>query len=115
MVKGTGGERPENDIEAILVAQENDQETDEIMLLGDNWSEVRDLKLLNKVEKRVNVLICGDNNIPRPDYIKIAYETGGDLIYNHEVYNLENVSTRETLQLGEYHYKFDGEDFKRVK
>ena len=49
MVNGTGGERPENDIEAILVAQEEDEKTDEIMLLGDNWSEVRDLKLLNTV------------------------------------------------------------------
>ena len=115
MVNGSGGERPENDIEAVLKAQDKDEKATEIMLCGDNYSEVRDLELLDDVELKVNVLICGSNSIPRTDYIKIAWKTGGVLIYKHKVYTFDLLSERETYQIGEYHYKFDGEDFRRVK
>lgn len=115
MVNGSGGERPENDIEAVLKAQDKDEKATEIMLCGDNYSEVRDLELLDDVELKVNVLICGSNSIPRTDYIKIAWKTGGVLIYKHKVYTFDLLSERETYQVGEYHYKFDGEDFRRVK
>lgn len=55
MLRGSGGERPESDIEALLQTQEKDTLCDVILLIGDNYSEIRDLSLLPTVNKLVNV------------------------------------------------------------
>ena len=112
MRKGSGGERPESDIEAILHTQNEDSLCDAILLIGDNYSEVRDLELLKSVTKRVNILMCSVRRSIRPDYLLIAKNTGGYLIYNGELIVMKNVQKGQILSIGSYQYDYDGKEFE---
>ncbi len=112
MRKGSGGERPESDIEALLHTQEKDTLCDVILLIGDNYSEVRDLELLPALNKRVNVLVCSLKGSIRPDYLLIAKNTGGYLLYNGERIDLQPFRKGEILSIGSYQYNYNGKAFK---
>ena len=114
MQKGNGGERPENDVEAILYAIENDTEADEILLIGDNFSEVRDLQLLPEVTKPVHVILCSAPKAVRPDYLKIAHDTGGLFIINGKKVDLLATQKGEKILIQGIEYKYTGSDFKNL-
>ena len=108
MEKGSGGERPENDVEAILFAEQTDTMCDVILLVADNYSEVRDLELVRKIKKRVNVLMCVGFGAVRADYLLLAKETGGYLIFNGERIELSALQNRDVLSVGNYQYDYLG-------
>lgn len=111
MRRGSGGERPESDIEAILHTQLKDTFCDAILLIGDNYSEVRDIELLPKVTKRVNVLMCSIKGALRPEYLLIVKNTGGYLIYNGERIELKNLQRGKILSVGNFQYDYNGKEF----
>ena len=112
MRRGSGGERPENDIEALIYTQLKDTLCDAILLIGDNYSPVRDLELLPDVTKKVNVLMCSIKGALRPDYLLIVKNTGGYLIYNGERIELNNLRRGEILSVGSYQYDYNGRVFE---
>ncbi|MEN7548968.1 hypothetical protein AAG747_13680 [Rapidithrix thailandica] len=80
---GGGGDIPENDIEALLFTQERFPDAKTLVLIADNTSAVRDMKLLEKVKKPVHIII-GRLKYNRliylnPQYLTIAKKTGGSL------------------------------------
>ncbi|MBK7129155.1 MAG: hypothetical protein IPH66_07325 [Crocinitomicaceae bacterium] len=107
MLKGNGGEAPENDIEALLYAIQHDEQAEELVLIADNFSEVRDMELLNHVTKPVHVILCAAPKFVRPEYLKIAKDTGGLFIVNGEITDLSNVKNGDIvlIQKVKYHYK----------
>jgi hypothetical protein len=73
-------DNPENDAEAIIKGSQMVKQFDDIVLIADNQSGVRDISLANKIKKPVRIVLCGVNNgIIHPDYIKLAYETNGSI------------------------------------
>lgn len=86
MMKGGGGDGPENDIEAILEAIEEHEEIKEVILIADNYPCVRDISLANRIGVPVRVIVCG--------YTK-EYGINPDLVYlakitNGGVYTIED-------------------------
>ena len=79
MKKGNGGDQPENDLEAVLTGIQYLQDWDELILIADNKSEVRDLELLEKIDKPVRIILCDVKGEIHPDYRRIAEKTGGSL------------------------------------
>lgn len=79
MKKGNGGDSPENDLEAVLTGIQYLTDFEDILLIADNKSPVRDIELLEKINRPVHVLLCDVRGTIHPDYIKIARETGGTL------------------------------------
>jgi Leucine rich repeat/Leucine Rich repeats (2 copies)/Leucine Rich Repeat len=82
MTKGGGGDGPENDLEGILKAMEHfDGGYDEIILIADNNSCVRDMSLLDNIDIPIQVIICGYNKKigVNPQYLEIAFKTGGSV------------------------------------
>ena len=112
MRRGSGGERPESDIEALLHTLNKDTICDAILLIGDNYSGVRDIELLPNVTKKVNILMCSIKGSLRPDYLLIAKNTGGYLIYNGERIELKNLRSGEILSVGNFQYDYNGRGFK---
>ena len=112
MRRGSGGERPESDIEALIHTQNKDSICDVILLIGDNYSEIRDLELLPTVNKRVNLIMCSVKRSIRPDYLLVVKETGGYLIYNGELIELKNLQKGEILSVGSYQYDYNGKEFE---
>ncbi len=92
MLKGEGGDGPENDIEGILKGIEKYPMHSEIILIADNNACVRDMELLEYIDKPVRVIICGYNNMwgINPQYLHIAKETGGSLhTMDFDIHNLQ--------------------------
>ena len=80
MKRGNGGDSPENDMEAILTGVQHLEGYEEVILIADNKSRVRDIGLLNRLDVPVRIIVCGVvNNQINTDYIKIAARTGGSL------------------------------------
>jgi len=91
MRKGGGGDGPENDIEAILEAIEEDPEA-EIILIADNGACVRDIELAHKIGRPVRIVLCGYNPEEgvNPDFVYLASITGGGIYTIEE--DIENIS-----------------------
>ena len=79
MKGGGGGDGPENDVEALLKAQEFARGETELILVADNYSSVKDIELIAGLNVPVRVIVCGFNNEIHPDYITIAYRTKGSV------------------------------------
>ncbi len=89
MKKGNGGDPPENDLEAILTGVQFLEDYEDIVLIADNKSDVRDLELLSTINKPIRVVICDQRDASvHPDYLKIAFESGGSIhTINDDIYD----------------------------
>jgi hypothetical protein len=76
MADGDGGDEPENDIEALSRAIRHYPDAKEIILIADN-SCIRDFCLINRITKPIKVILCGTKNGINPQYLNLAYRTGG--------------------------------------
>lgn len=81
---GTGGDFPENDLEALMYAQKNFPNAKSLVLIADNMAAVRDIKLLEELKKSqipVHILIARTEEIDliRPEYWDIAIQTKGTI------------------------------------
>ncbi|PWJ42026.1 hypothetical protein [Sediminitomix flava] len=83
--RGDGGDIPENDIEALIVAQEEFPDVEELVLIADNRSPMRDLSLLSQLNRPIRIVL---SRIPEntdikaeinPEYLKLAIETKGSI------------------------------------
>ena len=79
MNNGGGGDGPENDIEALEKGQSINRTGNELILVADNYSPVKDIELLSRIERPVHVILCGFNQTINPDCLRIAYETKGSI------------------------------------
>lgn len=111
MSNGNGGDLTENDLEAALRAQEQAPEASALLLIVDNFSDVRDMKLLSSITKKTHVLVAGNVTAVRECYLDIAKATGGDVIVNGERISLENVKAGGQIRIAESNYRFDGRSF----
>ncbi|MDZ4757411.1 MAG: hypothetical protein SGJ10_04615 [Bacteroidota bacterium] len=106
MQKGSGGQVPEGDIEAILKAQELYKTVTDIILIADNFARVRDLQLLPLVKKPVHVIVCGViNRKVLFDYIVIAHATNGSIHTAENDYNkLGDALSKGVVEIGKLNY-----------
>ena len=87
--KGTGGDFPENYIEALLYAQTKFPNADSLILIADNRACIRDYKLMDKLNKPVIVLLNEINpakKLINYQYVALVAQTGGRLCFmNNEL------------------------------
>lgn len=73
----------ENDLEALIYAQNQFPEGKHLILIADNSSSVKDLNRLPELHVPVHIILCGpaydSARAFRLDYHKIAQQTGGSL------------------------------------
>lgn len=103
---GCGGDVPENNIEALLYAIKAAPNTKEFVMVADNTASVKDLALLEKVNKPVHIILCGTYYGVNPQYLTIARKTGGS-VHTMEK-DLENLILKNE---GEK-FEFMGENFQ---
>ncbi|MFK7787655.1 MAG: hypothetical protein AB8B56_21210, partial [Crocinitomicaceae bacterium] len=56
--------------------------------------------------------VCSLKGSIRPDYLLIAKNTGGYLLYNGERIDLQSVRKGDILSMGSYQYDYNGKVFK---
>jgi hypothetical protein len=111
MKAGRGGDLPENDLEAILEAANKFPAAGDIILISDNWAAVKDISLLNKLNRPVHIIVCGARGYVHPDYTKIALQTGGSVHTLEQDFNLNGIkSAGKSFSIGNVTYQIkDGE------
>ncbi|MBN1253484.1 MAG: hypothetical protein JXR51_11930 [Bacteroidales bacterium] len=114
MRNGSGGDGPENDIEALIYAQKKRNQKEEIILIADNYSPVKDISLLAKLNVPVRIILCGTDWGINPDYIEIAYKTKGSIhTIEEDIMELEKMVDGKNLKIGKYEFVFSkGKFFK---
>ncbi|NRA12681.1 MAG: hypothetical protein HRT57_12060 [Crocinitomicaceae bacterium] len=114
MRSGDGGDLPENDIESLLAAEKMLNGAQSLLLIADNFSEVKDMKLLDQLQTRVNIIVCGNTLVVRECYMDIVKTTGGVILLKGREYSLSNVQKGGKIVVGETTYSYDGKKFKII-
>jgi hypothetical protein len=82
--KGFGGDTPENNVEAALKGIKKYPETKEIIMLVDNWADMRDFSMISELKIPVRVIVCGTDYCGiktsiNLQYLELARKTGGSI------------------------------------
>jgi len=99
--KGTGGDEPENNVEALLYGMKVCPECEEIVMISDNWASPRDITLLQQVNKPVRVILCGTEEGVNVDYLNLARDTGGSVhTIKEDIENLMTLNEGQEIKIG---------------
>lgn len=101
MNAGGGGDAPENDIEAMILAEKRYPEIKYHVLIADNWAPIKENKLIPLLKKPVRVVLCGAvNGWLNTDYLDLARVTGGSVhLIEEDINNLVSLHEGEKIKV----------------
>lgn len=113
-------DKPENNIEALLYAQKHFPEADEFVMIADNSTQVKDMKQLSKVKKKVHIVLCGEtyekNLAFQSDYVQIAKKTKGTIhTLEDDIENISKVKEMSIIRVGNIYFRFHKGKFYTTK
>jgi len=113
-------DKAENNIEALLYAQKHFPEADEIILIADNSSSVKDMKHLSKIKKKTHVILCGETYKKdlafQSDYVQIAKKTNGSIhTLEDDINNPDNIKEMTVIRVGKIYFQFQKGKFYTTK
>ena len=112
---GYGGDSPENDLEALLEGAKKRHGLDELILVADNLSDVRDMALLSRLEVPVHIILCGTADGVNENYLEIAYKTGGSVhTIEQDIDELARLADGATIAIGRFQYRVSRGKFIQV-
>lgn len=79
MRNGCGGDMPENDIEALLKTTKLCPTCDNIVLIADNWANIKDIANMSQLKKPIKIILCGADFGINTEYLDLARATGGSV------------------------------------
>jgi len=102
MLKGGGGDYPENNIEALLRAEKAFPTAEFNVMIADNWAAIKDKVLMQQLTKPVRVVVCGATEFNvNIDYLNLARRTRGSVhLMESDLYNLSGLKEGEILKVG---------------
>lgn len=102
MLKGGGGDYPENNIEALLKSEKIFPESEFQVMIADNWATIKDKALWGRLTKPVRVVVCGANEFNvNIDFLNLARITKGSVhLMQSDLYNLSELKEGEILKVG---------------
>jgi hypothetical protein len=113
MTNGSGGDLPENDVEAILAGLDACANCGDIVLIADNNSNMRDFALIEKINQPVKVIICGFQDVVNLEYLTLARKTKGSLhTIEKDIMNLLEINEGEVIEIGKFQYIIRNGEFK---
>ncbi len=106
MLKGGGGDYPENNIEALLKAEKDFPATEFQVMIADNWAAIKDKVLWQYLTKPVRIVVCGATEFNvHIDYLNLARKTNGSIhLMESDLYNLSGLKEGEILQVGKNNF-----------
>ena len=114
--RGKGGDDPENDVEALIKGMNRFENFDELILIADNNSCMRDFRLIANLDVKVNVIVCGARYGINPQYVNLAYYTGGSIhTIEEDIEHLSSMVKDSELTINNIPYKLANEDLFTLK
>jgi hypothetical protein len=113
---GSGGDAPENNVEALLEGIRRCPKAEEVILIADNWATPRDLALIEKVGKPVRVILCGAYMGVNPAYLNLAMDTGGSIhTIDEDLNNLIKLKEGDEVKVMGSKFRIEGGQFVPVE
>jgi len=102
MLKGGGGDYPENNIEALIKAEKDFPTAEYQVMIADNWAAIKDKALWGQLTKPVRIVVCGATEFNvNIDYLNLARRTNGSVhLMESDLYNLAGLKEGEILKVG---------------
>lgn len=105
MRNGSGGDGPENDIEALLSAQSRIRKSSELILIADNYAPIKDISLIEQLHLPVRVILCGTDWGINTDYIELAYKTKGSIhTIEQDLMKIDEMVDGKSISIGNRKY-----------
>lgn len=104
MKAGTGGDLPENNIEAVLKLLAEAPQCKRVTMIADNFATPRDMSLIAAVTVPLDIILCG-NGPANEAYLDLVRATKGTLMYGGKIYrNFDAIDEGSTFQVGKHTY-----------
>lgn len=101
MMKGGGGDCPENDVEALLEGVQRYPDSKEVILIADNWATPRDLSFATQLDRPVRIILCGAVWGINTAYLDLARQTKGSVhLMEEDLTNLAKLNEGERVTIG---------------
>jgi len=102
MLKGGGGDYPENNIEALIKSEKDFPASEYQVMIADNWAAIKDKVLWKHLTKPVRIVVCGATEFNvNIDYLNLARKTNGSVhLMESDLYNLSGLKEGEVLKVG---------------
>ena len=99
MIKGDGGgERFENDLEAVIDGIGAFPNSKGIVLVADNYEKMRDYRLMKQVHQPIKIILCGAEYRINTQYLDLARATKGSLhTKDSDVFDLHRLADGESI------------------
>lgn len=113
---GSGGDCPENNMEALITGVKKSKPYKELVMIVDNNAPVKDIELLKNFNKPVHIILCGSvGEAVETDYLQIAWKTKGSIhTMEEDIVKIASMAEGQTIQVGAYTYKIVGGEFVRI-
>ncbi len=116
MINGSGGDTPENNLEAVIEAIKLYPEFSNVVLIADNFATPRDLSLLSKINKPVKVILCGTFAGINTNYMDMVRSNKGSLhTIEDDITNLMNLNEGEEINISGNTYRIYNGKFERMQ
>jgi len=84
-------------------------------MIADNFAPVKDISLLKNFSKPVHIIVCGDWGEIHPDYLQIAWKTGGSVhTIEEDIVKIATMAEEQEITIGGVKYKIMGGEFIRI-
>ncbi len=116
MSHGGGGDAPENDVEALLKGLNKCKNCGDVVLIADNWANMRDYKFINKIDRPVRIILCGTQLGVNIQYLELARATKGSVhTIEEDIDNLMDLREGEKVSIGKRNFLISEGRFIEVK
>jgi len=114
--KGSGGDGPENNMEALIKGCKLASNYDEIIAIVDNYAPIKDIELLKDFNQPVHVVLCGaTSGYILNDYLMLAWKTGGTIhTIEQDITSIAKMHDGEDIKINGINYKLAHGEFIRT-
>ena len=110
-----GGDKSENNLEALLRAQEFCPKCESLVMIADNMATPRDMALLSQIRLPVHIILCASRFSPNPRYLDIAKATGGTVhTMSGESPDLKSLMEGQEVKIGVFTFRWKEGKFEKV-
>lgn len=103
---GSGGDGPENNVEACMEGLKLYPQCSEIIMIADNWAVPRDISLISKIKIPIHIVLCGAGMGANVEYLNLARATGGSVhTIEEDIQKLATMNEGETITINKVTYK----------
>lgn len=117
MLRGNGGDRPENNIEAVIEGLKKNPNIKEVIMIADNFATPRDLDLLKLVKVPIHLILCGIHTSKgiNPAYLNMIRANKGSIhTMTQDLYDLSKVTEGQVIKIEDKSYKLVRGEFIKI-